>query len=261
MAKPKKNYGWLPDHGDQRDYIFTPKKKRGIVDKLLNATQISTKKVDLRPSMPPIYDQGQVGSCTGNATGGAFEFELKRQNLPDFTPSRLEIYYNGRVYEKTTRHDSGAMIRDVVKGVANYGVCPETVWPYIESKVTRKPSTTCYKDAKTHLALQYQRIISTNDMKSCLDQGMPFIFGISVYDSFESDAVAKTGVVPMPKSNEQLLGGHALLAVGYDDSKQVFIFRNSWGTGWGMSGYGTIPYQYLSNSNLADDFWTISKVN
>lgn len=97
-------------------------------------------------------------------------------------------------------------------------------------------------------------------MKGCLASGYPFVFGFSVYESFESQAVAQTGIVPMPSPNEQLLGGHAVLAVGYDDEQGRFIVRNSWGKDWGMEGYFTIKYDYLLNDNLADDFWTIRRV-
>jgi C1A family cysteine protease len=97
-------------------------------------------------------------------------------------------------------------------------------------------------------------------MKGCLAAGYPFVFGFTVYESFESDAVAKTGVVEMPAPSEKVLGGHAVVAVGYDDSTQRFIVRNSWGPGWGMGGYFTIPYAYLTDSNLADDFWTVHLV-
>ena len=97
-------------------------------------------------------------------------------------------------------------------------------------------------------------------MKGCLASGYPFVLGFTVYQSFESDTVAQTGHAPMPGPNEQTIGGHAVLAVGYDDSQNWFIIRNSWGTGWGMQGYFTLPYDYLTNDNLADDFWTIRLV-
>ena len=109
--------------------------------------------------------------------------------------------------------------------------------------------------------MQYQRVTQVLlQMKGCLASGFPFVYGFTVYESFESDAVAKTGVVPMPAPTEKVLGGHAVVAVGYDDSTQRFIVRNSWGPGWGMGGYFTIPYAYLTDSNLADDFWTVRLV-
>jgi C1A family cysteine protease len=213
----------------------------------------------LRSKCPPVYDQGQLGSCTANAIAGAIQFDRRKQKLkPDFVPSRLFIYYNERVIEHSVQSDNGAQIRDGIKSVAKQGDCPESEWPYDISKFAVKPGPTCYKDALKYQALQYQRVPQiANQLKGCLASGYPFVFGFSVYDSFESDVVAKTGVLGMPGPKEKLLGGHAVLAVGYDDSKQVFIVRNSWGAGWGQNGYFTMPYAYLTDSNLADDLWTI----
>jgi C1A family cysteine protease len=214
---------------------------------------------DLRSKCPPVYDQGQLGSCTANAIAGAIQFNRRKQKLkPDFVPSRLFIYYNERVMEHSVQSDNGAQIRDGIKSVAKQGDCPETDWPYDPSKFATKPSATAYKDALKYQALQYQRVPQVlNQLKGCLASGYPFVFGFSVYDAFESDVVAKTGVLTMPGPKEKLLGGHAVLAVGYDDTKQVFIVRNSWGSSWGIKGYFTMPYAYLTDSNLADDIWTI----
>jgi C1A family cysteine protease len=146
-----------------------------------------------------------------------------------------------------------------MKTLASQGACFETTWPYDITQFTDQPSAPAYTEGTQHLILTYQHITDLNQMKSCLASGYPFVFGITVYDSFESDSVTATGVVPLPASTESVLGGHALLAVGYDDSTQTFIFRNSWGTSWGQAGYGTIPYAYLTNPNLASDFWYITK--
>ena len=176
-------------------------------------------------------------------------------------PSRLFIYYNERVMEGTVSQDSGAQIRDGVKSVATLGAPPETDWPYDIAKFAQKPPPKAYSDAKQDLVTAYSRV--TQDllqMQGCLADGYPFVFGFTVYESFESDAVAQTGVVPMPASGEKVVGGHCVVAVGYDDSQRRFIIRNSWGTGWGMKGYCTMPYEYLLNSHLANDFWTIRSV-
>ena len=122
-------------------------------------------------------------------------------------------------------------------------------------------ATQCYQDALKNRAAAYRRVIQNLDqMRGCLAAGDPFIFGFTVYASFETEAVAKSGVAPMPQPGEQVLGGHAVLAVGYDDSAQTFTVRNSWGTGWGQAGYFTLPYAYLTTRGLASDFWTISIV-
>jgi C1A family cysteine protease len=146
--------------------------------------------------------------------------------------------------------------------VVTQGVCPESEWPYIISQFAVKPPQKCYQDALAHKATLYQRITPTlSQMKGCLASGYPFIFGFVVYESFESDEVAQTGIVPMPQYGEQILGGHACLCVGYDDHQNRFLARNSWGPYWGMKGYFTIDYGYLTNSQLASDFWTIRLVS
>lgn len=247
-----KKYGWRRDLPDQRDLLFKPKiKKSKIPDK-----------VDLTKLMPPIYDQGQLGSCTANAIAGAIEFELIQQKQ-DFMPSRLFIYYNERVIEGTVNSDSGAEIRDGIKSVHNQGVCTETLWTYSDNGVAfkKKPNEACYKTAHQDIVSSYMSVDQNlASMKSCLAEGYPFVFGFTVYESFESTTVAKSGVVPMPKSKEQTVGGHAVVCVGFDDAKQVFICRNSWGVSWGKKGYFTIDYAYLTNKNLASDFWTIRVV-
>lgn len=250
MSYRVSHFGWMPDLPDHRDFSYSA--PRAVLRKLPD-------KVDLRKLCPPVYDQGELGSCTANAIGAAFEFELIRQNpVMDFIPSRLFIYYNERVIENTVQTDSGAQIRDGMKTVKKQGVCPEDDWPYDTGKFTVKPPRTCYIDAMKHQVVSYTRVTrKLEQMKGCLADGYPFVFGFSVYDSFESPAVAKTGKVNMPKANEKLLGGHAVMAVGYNDRLKRFIVRNSWGTGWGIKGYFTMPYDYLTNENLSDDFWTI----
>ena len=138
----------------------------------------------------------------------------------------------------------------------------EKSWPYVISKFTNKPTDSCYKEATGNKAVKYQRLMRTlYDFKSCLASGFPFVGGFSVYESFESNEVAQTGKMPMPTANEQLLGGHAVMFVGYDDSINCWIVRNSWGNKWGDKGYFYMPYEYLLNRNLSDDFWVIQKVS
>lgn len=247
-----KKYGWQRDLPDQRDFKYAA---------LASITLPSF--VDLRSKgqLPAVYDQGQLGSCTANAVAGASEF-LWMKVGQKITPSRLFIYYNERVIEGTVKQDSGASLRDGIKTLSQYGVVPESEWPYVISKFANKPTAKVYADAVKHKALVY-RSVSQNltDMKSVLASGYPFVIGISVYESFESDAVAASGIVPMPAQNEQLMGGHALLVVGYRNSTSSFIVRNSWGSNWGEKGYCHIPFSYLLNSDLADDFWVVTSEN
>jgi C1A family cysteine protease len=223
-------------------------------------------KVDLRGTCPKtVYDQGQLGSCTANAIAGSIEFDFIKQKATEpFTPSRLFIYYNERALEGTVNQDSGAQIRDGVKSVNKLGAPPEPLWPYSDKNpgpFKKKPPARVYKVAAKHKVTAYQRVARVlAQLKGCLAAGYPFVFGFTVYDSFESEQVAKTGKVDMPGPEENVLGGHAVLAVGYDDSSQRFIVRNSWGPNWGMGGYFTMPYAYLLDPNLSDDFWTIRVV-
>lgn len=246
----KRGFGWVPDLPDRRDILF------GVVRKVVAKLPPS---VNLVPGCSPIEDQGQLGSCTGNALAGAVEFLEKKDGVPFVDVSRLFIYYNERVIEHSVNSDAGAMIRDGIKTLAKQGACSEKSWPYVISKFKVKPTPTCYKEAAKHQIISYQRILTLDEMRTCLADGYPFVFGFTVYESFESQQVAKTGVVPMPKSGERVLGGHAVLAVGYDDKKKRFIVRNSWGTGWGLKGYFTMPYAYLADRNLSDDLWTIRR--
>lgn len=245
-------FGWRPDTPDMRDMMTAVPVRR--VSKLPSSVDLSTAKW-----MPPVYDQGNLGSCTGNAIAGGFEFDLGKQKLPVFQPSRLAIYYDERVIEHTTKEDAGAEIRDGMKVISKTGAAPESLWPYTISKFAKKPSKTYYDAAKPHTCVLYQRVPQAEGaIKSVLASGLPIVFGITVYDSFESDAVAETGTVPMPKKTEKTQGGHAILMVGYTKSR--FKFRNSWGSDWGKKGYATLPLDYVLDPDLASDFWTIQTV-
>jgi C1A family cysteine protease len=245
-----RRYGWVPDLPDHRDILYSS--VRSIPANL-------PPHVDLRNLCSKVEDQGQLGSCTGNALVGALEYLERKDGVPYIELSRLFIYYNERAMEHTISVDAGARIRDGIKTLASQGVCPETAWAYDVTKFAVKPLAVCYKEAIKHRVTSYQRIQSVNEMRACLADGYPFVFGFTVYGGFESQEIAKTGVVQMPLSYERPLGGHAVLGVGYDDSQKRFIVRNSWGEGWGQKGYFTIPYDYLADRTLSDDFWSIRR--
>jgi C1A family cysteine protease len=244
-------FGWLPDVPDFKDFD-------------ISLLKLPTKKlpeaVDLRKECSPVEDQGNLGSCTANAAAGAVEFlEIKAAGNDFIDASRLFIYRNSRALINTIDYDSGAYLRDTVKTLAKEGVCSEASWPYDISKFTQQPPDACYAEALDHQILSYYRMNKVKEMKACLAGGIPFVFGFSVYSSFMTDTVAKTGKAKMPKFWERCLGGHAVMAVGYDDKQERFIVRNSWGAGWGLKGYFTMPYAYLESRNLSDDFWAITK--
>ena len=254
MLHQSPRYGWIPDLPDHRDQLYA------APIPLLAALP---PKADLTALCPPVYDQGQLGSCTANAIAAALQFDLMKQAAPTaFTPSRLFIYYNERVLEGTVASDSGAQLRDGIKSVAQQGDCPEPEWPYAIDKFRTKPTAQCYRDAVRHQAVSYQRLTPVlNQLRGCLASGYPFVFGFTVYESFESATVAKTGHAPLPAATERSLGGHAVLGVGYDDRRQWFIVRNSWGAAWGLKGYFTLPYAYVTDTDLTADFWTIRVVS
>ncbi|HLO25596.1 MAG TPA: C1 family peptidase, partial [Geobacteraceae bacterium] len=159
----------------------------------------------------------------------------------------------------SVKTDSGAMIRDGIKTLVKQGACLEKSWPYNIAKFAVKPPEACYTEALDYQILSYSRLNTLDEMRACLADGYPFTFGFSVYEGFETQQVAETGVVNMPGKGERMLGGHAVLAVGYDDAAQRVIVRNSWGVGWGKKGYFTMPYAYVADRNLSDDFWTIRR--
>lgn len=259
MVAPQ-HYGWIPDLPDQRDEGYVVPIE--IVRALPQA-------VDLRAHCPPVYNQGSLGSCTANALAAAIAFEQRKLAEPlVFTPSRLFIYYNERALQNTITADTGAPLREGIKATNRMGVCPEddlenaANWPYDPMEFAVRPSNPCYDAARHVRALRYQRLRhALEDLKGCLAEGYPFVFGFTVYTSFEGDQVKQTGAMPLPEPGETVIGGHAVMAVGYDDTRQVLIVRNSWGPGWGDKGYFYMPYEYLIARGLARDFWTIHLIS
>ena len=212
--------------------------------------------IDLRVKMPPIYNQGELGSCTANALCAIIGYDD-----PQLIGSRLFLYYNERKLENDISDNAGTALSDGIKCLQIYGICQETLWPYDISKFAVRPSDICYTQSGLHKVLQVKNI--QNDlisMKTCLANGLLFVVGIKIYKSFESDIVTSTGIVPIPNiETEQLLGGHAVVCVGYNDKKKMWLMRNSWGTKWGLKGYFYLPYEYLTG-DLATDLWNISSI-
>lgn len=241
--------GWIPDIPDNRDYRYT-------VPRLMRTAPLPVE-VDLREKFGSVYDQGKLGSCTAQAICAAFTF--LQENKAEL--SRLFLYFNERVMIGTVDEDSGAMIRDGMKSAARQGICCEHLFPYHEPSFKSLPSGIVYDEALSHQILKYMRLTRLLLMfKSCLAAGFPFVFGFSVYESFLGSEIAGNGEMRLPERNESLVGGHAVVAVGYHDRTRNFIVRNSWGKGWGKDGYFLMPYAYLLQPDLSDDFWTIRLV-
>lgn len=258
LNRSHKWYGYLPDLPDARD--FQPSFK---IKKATALPQV----VDLRPSFRyiPILNQGPLGSCTANAIAVAHmaaQMKVHGEEHPVVPPSRLFIYYNERNIEGTVPIDAGAMIRDGIKSIARDGVCDEKIWPYKISQFRVKPNTLSYKDAQNHQAISYERLHGENldQLLSCLASGFPFVFGFSVYSSFESSTVERTGVYAPNPLKEELVGGHAVICFGYDRLRGTFTIRNSWGADWGLDGYFTMRMSDVSNWNMCDDFWVVKVV-
>lgn len=241
-----RKYGWIPDLPDQRDHVYRPK------------VVLLPEKVDLRFHCSPVEDQETIGSCTAQAFAGILEYIDRLSDAKHTDVSRLFIYYNERLLEGTTGEDSGAYIRDGIKSLVRWGACDEYLWPYKLRMFNVTPAGIAYEDGVKRRIQKYQRITDRlYGVKSALASGNPVVFGFSVYQSF--NRIGSNGVMAMPGTDERLEGGHAVLAVGYDDAAGHLIIRNSWGAGWGDKGYFYMPYSYVENENLSDDFWIITE--
>jgi len=254
--------GWLPDIPDFRDYTLADKEVKQLFKKSPPKTAGLPSSVDLREFCSPIEDQGSIGSCTAQSVVGLVEYFQRRAHGEYLDASRRFLY---KVTRKLYRFegDTGAYIRGTMKALRIFGVCPEEHWPYSMSKYNEEPPPFCYAFAQAYQAVKYYRLWDSDStkllgqLKSSLANGLPFAFGFSVYSSIWNPVVQQTGDIPFPKQGDKLDGGHAVMAVGYNDAAARFLIRNSWGTGWGQVGYGTLPYKYVAN-NIADDFWVLA---
>ncbi|PRR86890.1 C1 family peptidase [Clostridium luticellarii] len=247
----KRSYKLKPDKQDMRDKIYYS----STIKQISNLP----KEADLRKYMSPIVDQGELGSCTANAiVSGLREYLENISKEPYKQLSRLYLYWWERFIENTVNDDSGAYIRDGMKVLKQLGCSFENDYPYDISKFTEEPTPRAVLNGVSYTIEEYRRVKDLNTLKIALAENLPVVTGIKVYSSFESDDVADTGIVPMPDiTKEQLLGGHAILAVGYNDNKTQVIMRNSWGEDWGDKGYFYLPYKYFTDpNNYVTDMWT-----
>lgn len=259
----------------QTKYIYNLKRSSNVPDHMKIAQYSDDKALKILPNSYnilstsnlytsiPVYDQGNLGSCVSNALAFVYSLiEYKQKNKLHIKPSRLFIYYNGRAMEKTINVDNGLEIYDGFSTIKTNGVCDENMWPYIISKFAQKPTLMCYKKAMATKIINFIPIAQTlNAIQYSIYSGYPVVIGIDVYESFESQTADTTGIIPLPNTiTEQLFGGHCVVLIGYDNTKSVFTFRNSWGINWGDKGNGYLPYSYVMNKNLSFDFYAINSI-
>lgn len=242
-------YGALRDHPDPRDIVKTTK----------DVKSTPLKKYSLRdsPFMPTIWNQLNLGSCTAHGVGRCFAFVVALvHDTSPMTPSRLWLYFKERLLEGTTGSDSGATVRDGFKVVTSEGCPPENVWPYDPDKFSVIPPAEVDADAVHEEVIKYRRLLAPTiqHIKNCLAAShTPIAFGFVVYESFET-MIGADGLMPMPAAGEQIVGGHCVAIVGFDDDKQCLEVANSWGDSWGDAGYFWMPYAFVT-PDYTFDFW------
>jgi len=253
---PAYSFGWVPSPPDFRDLRYTT--PHAVMAVLPDSVDLLTP--TLPAPMEPAMNQQQLGSCGPFSASAHLIYDQIHLLGQGTTPSQLYIYYNARVVMGTVNQDSGVDNRSLLKSLNKSGWCDYDLWTYdgYQSKFKVRPPEACYTQGADRKIDKYLSVPqSLEQMKGCLAEGFPFIFGFTVYDSFMSDAVARTGIVPMPSRSERVRGGHDVMIYGYDDRTQRFKFRNSWSEDWGNNGSGEIPYAYAQSPNLSSDFWTI----
>ncbi|HUZ00944.1 MAG TPA: C1 family peptidase [Thermomicrobiaceae bacterium] len=271
--------GWLPDPPDFRDHTV---KDAGVAQAVTANVQLMALRgvpstmpvpalvggspgaelpgsVDLRASCSPIEDQGDIGSCTAHAVCGLIEYLQRNLYGDHIDAARLFLYKVTRSYLGWTG-DTGAFVRSTIKALRLFGVPPEDAYPYATDRFDDEPSAFAYAFAGNYKAIEYHRLDDLRALKQSLAAGMPLAFGFTCYQSIFNDDVRRTGTIPLPRLEEKVVGGHAVMAVGYDDAAGCLLLRNSWGPGWGDAGYGTLPYEYV-DQGLAQDFWALAQMD
>lgn len=248
------SFGWVPQPPDDRDIEYVPRRWTLLALPLSHDLDDDS----LPAPWEPVFNQGSLGSCGPQSAAGNLVFTQLKRDGTAVVPSRLFHYYNTRALMGTIGQDSGVDNRNMLKALAKWGWCDESLWPYNIGRFREKPPQGCYDAAAQNLtAIKYMAVPQNlATMKACLvETGRPIIFGFAVYTNMTTPQVDASGDIPMPDGNQQ--GGHDVLIVGYDDATRRFKIKNSWGTQWGKYGYGTIPYDFAINQAMAGDFWTV----
>ena len=261
MYPSYRTYGTKRDRYDKRDKI-----------KAYSYPEIHSTRHDVSHYMSGfVYDQGKLESCTANAVCAAYKLDLMKQlGNTSFDPSRLFVYFNSRsVEKKVDKKDTGVFIRDALKAFNKYGVCEEAEWPYLPIRLNAIPTRQCY-DAAQGNAIVYERLLNHHDdkhgsnkpnihcLKACIAEDCPFVFGFDVYENFEDERIMRRNCWVMPRPAGKRKGGHAVMAVGYDDDKGCIKVLNSWGSNWGDNGYFYMPYNIIIDKDFCHDYWKIS---
>jgi C1A family cysteine protease len=270
----RRGLGWLPDYPDLRDYTPRSEEVKPLLAKT-TVPQLGAKKapakIDLREWCSPVEDQGQIGSCTAHAGVGMLEYFERKLHGKHLDASRRFLYKVTRALGQL-EGDSGAFLRTTTGAMVLFGVPPEEYWPYSEAEFDEEPPPFCYAFAQNYQAVKYYRLDPPGteraellaSIKSHLASQLPAIFGFTVYGSIAN--AGEDGKIPFPATGDKVEGGHAVMAVGYDDAvkiahpdgetKGAILIRNSWSSGWGEDGYGWLPYDYVLEG-LADDWWAL----
>lgn len=269
-------FGWLPDLPSIADYTVEHRKVKPLLAKVYKVGDKDElpAKSDLRSWCSPVEDQFDLGSCTANAGVGIVEYYERRAFGKYINASRLFLYKTTRELLKSTG-DTGAFLRTTMEAMVLFGLPPEDYWPYVVADFDKEPSAFLYSFGQNYQALSYYRLDPAgtakqsllNQIRANLASGLPAMFGFTVYNSYIQASVANKGAIPYPVKGDKVVGGHAVVAVGYDDALQIrngsakattgaLLIRNSWGVGWGDGGYGWLPYEYVLKG-LAMDWWAL----
>ncbi|MFZ0361446.1 MAG: C1 family peptidase [Terriglobales bacterium] len=212
--------------------------------------------VDLREFGGPIKDQGEEGSCTGHAFSSAREWMARRYEKASPILSPQCLYAEELLASGEFPNDDGAMPRTGCQVLTALGCCETALYPYVAGQITR-PTPEQARNALKYKTGAYHRIGTLSDFLTCLADATPWpvLVGFAVYESFMSDEVAETGIMPVPQVGEAEQGGHEVLCLGYDLGRKLALVQNSWGAEWGRKGYFWMPFEVIASADT--DLWMV----